>query len=340
MRRSLAPEGCRHAPDDAGGTADSPIARSLPRTIRSLCPECLQTIPADGIRRGRARGHAEGLPDARARSGTSCSPTPRCSSGWRSGTSGTARGLRTPPGARTGRVRSAAASAAGTPATPRSPTWTSRPGAISPARSALPTPTGSPMNCPSSRPWRRSGGFEPNQPAPAFAVQFTGGEPTVHPRFLDIVASAKALGFSHIQVASNGAEIGRSGFRAPGAGCRAAVHLPPDGRDDRRRLPADPRAGTPGHQTRRAGVGSKAGLRVIFVPTIVRGVNDHQIGDLFRLAFEHLDVLSGISFQPMTFTGRVPEGDRLRLRFTLSGPGARVQRADRRHAPAGRTGSR
>jgi len=47
-------------------------------------------------------------------------------------------------------------------------------------------------------------------------------------------------------------------------------------------------------------------------------VNDHQIGDLFRLAFEHLDVLSGIAFQPMTFTGRVPEGDRLRLRFTLS----------------------
>jgi uncharacterized radical SAM superfamily Fe-S cluster-containing enzyme len=42
------------------------------------------------------------------------------------------------------------------------------------------------------------------------------------------------------------------------------------------------------------------------------------MGDLYRLAFEHLDVLSGISFQPVTFTGRIPEGDRLRRRFTLS----------------------
>jgi len=50
----------------------------------------------------------------------------------------------------------------------------------------------------------------------------------------------------------------------------------------------------------------------------VRGVNDHQIGDLFRLAFEHLDILSGISFQPVTFAGRVPEGDRLQRRFTLA----------------------
>jgi len=62
----------------------------------------------------------------------------------------------------------------------------------------------------------------------------------------------------------------------------------------------------------------KAGLRVIFVPTIVKGVNDHQIGDLCRLAFDHLDVLSGISFQPMTFTGRYPEPEREKLRFTLS----------------------
>ena len=156
------------------------------------------------------------------------------------------------------------------------------------------------------------------RPAPAFAVQFTGGEPTVHPRFLDILASAKAEGFSHIQVASNGLALADPDFacRARDAGLQY-IYLQMDGTSDdvfrkiRGRALLDKKLAV-------LQAARKAGLRVIFVPTILKGVNDHEIGELFRLAFEHLDVLSGISFQPMTFTGRMPEGDRLRLRFTLS----------------------
>lgn len=160
--------------------------------------------------------------------------------------------------------------------------------------------------------------FRAQRPAPAFAVQFTGGEPTVHPRFLDIVASAKALGFSHIQAASNGVRFADRDFarRARDAGLQY-IYLQMDGTSDD--VFRDIR-GRPLLDTKLAVLESarQAGLRVIFVPTIVRGVNDRQIGDLFRLAFEHLDVLSGISFQPVTFAGRVPEGDRLQKRFTLS----------------------
>ena len=160
--------------------------------------------------------------------------------------------------------------------------------------------------------------FRAQRPAPAFAVQFTGGEPTVHPRFLDIVAAAKALGFSHIQAASNGVRLADRDFarRARDAGLQY-IYLQMDGASDtvferiRGRALLD---------TKLAVLESarQAGLRVIFVPTIVRGVNDHEIGNLFRLAFQHLDILSGISFQPVTFAGRVPEGDRLRQRFTLA----------------------
>ena len=156
------------------------------------------------------------------------------------------------------------------------------------------------------------------RPAPAFAVQFSGGEPTVHPRFLDIVASAKALGFSHIQAATNGLKFADPDFagRAREAGLQY-LYLQMDGTSDDvfRTL-----RGRPLLAEKLAVLESarKAGLRVIFVPTIVKGVNDHEIGNLLRLAFEHLDVLSGIAFQPMTFTGRVPEGDRLEQRFTLS----------------------
>ncbi|MBP5394922.1 MAG: radical SAM protein, partial [Candidatus Methanomethylophilaceae archaeon] len=42
------------------------------------------------------------------------------------------------------------------------------------------------------------------KPTKCPAVQFSGGEPTIHPRFFDIIKKAKELGFSQIQFASNG----------------------------------------------------------------------------------------------------------------------------------------
>ncbi|HEX9190687.1 MAG TPA: radical SAM protein [Candidatus Deferrimicrobiaceae bacterium] len=156
------------------------------------------------------------------------------------------------------------------------------------------------------------------RPAPAFAVQFTGGEPTLHPRFLDVVSAARKMGFSHIQAATNGLKFVDPDFsrRARDAGLQY-LYLQMDGVTDDvfREFRGEPLLAA-----KRKAIDSarKAGLRVVFVPTIARGVNDHQIGDLYRLAFEHLDVVSGISFQPVTFTGRYPEPDRLRSRFTLS----------------------
>jgi hypothetical protein len=62
----------------------------------------------------------------------------------------------------------------------------------------------------------------------------------------------------------------------------------------------------------------KAGLRVILVPTIIRGVNNHQLGDLVKLTFENLDTITGLSMQPISFIGRYSESDRLKQRYTLA----------------------
>jgi uncharacterized radical SAM superfamily Fe-S cluster-containing enzyme len=156
------------------------------------------------------------------------------------------------------------------------------------------------------------------KPAPCTTVQYTGGEPTIHPRFLDIVKASKELGFTHIQVATNGIKFSDPEFamKAREAGLQY-LYLQMDGVTDEvfekirgRRL----------LETKLKVIESarKAGLRVIFVPAIIRGINDHQIGDLIRLAFENLDVMTGISIQPIVFTGRYNEEHRLRERYTLA----------------------
>lgn len=160
--------------------------------------------------------------------------------------------------------------------------------------------------------------FRAQRPAPAFAVQFSGGEPTLHPRFLDIVSSARDMGYSHVQAATNGLKFieGDFAFRAREAGLQY-LYLQMDGVTDDVfvKLRGKPLLEA---KLKILEAARRAGLRVVFVPTIARGVNDHQIGDLYRLAFRNLDVVSGMSFQPQAFIGRYPEADRLSNRFTLS----------------------
>ena len=72
----------------------------------------------------------------------------------------------------------------------------------------------------------------------------------------------------------------------------------------------------------------KAGLKIVYVPTIVKGVNEHQIGDILRLALEYIECSSGISFQPVAFTGRIARHELEAKRFTLSDFAHAVEAAD------------
>ena len=156
------------------------------------------------------------------------------------------------------------------------------------------------------------------KPAPNDAVQFMGGEPTIHPRFLDIVRAAKDMGFKHIQVASNGIKLADPDFavRAREAGLQY-IYLQMDGVDDEVFKKIRGRALL---ETKLKVIESarKAGLRIIFVPTLIKGINDQQLGPLINLAFENLDVLTGIAIQPVVFTGRYAEEERFSKRFTLA----------------------
>jgi hypothetical protein len=154
------------------------------------------------------------------------------------------------------------------------------------------------------------------RPVAGRIVQFSGGEPTVYPRFFDAVTLAKEMGFSHIQAATNGIMLSDLAFakRAKEAGL-STLYLQFDGCDDQvyRRT-----RGEALHEIKMRVIENcrQTGMKIVLVPTIVRGVNDDQIGAIVRTAVENADVISAITFQPVAFTGRLNRNELAAKRFT------------------------
>ena len=156
------------------------------------------------------------------------------------------------------------------------------------------------------------------RPTPNRVVQFSGGEPTIYPRFHDVLRMATEMGFTHIQCATNGIEFANLEFaqQAHEAGLHT-LYLQFDGVTDEVYLRT---RGVRLLEKKLAAIENcrKAGLKIVFVPTIVKGVNDHEIGALIRLAMDNIDTVSGFSFQPVCFTGRINRRELEAKRFTQS----------------------
>ncbi len=149
-------------------------------------------------------------------------------------------------------------------------------------------------------------------------IQFSGGEPTLHPHFLEAVSYAKELGFISVQIATNGITLAQEKFakKAAEAGLRM-IYLQFDGT-----------FGGIYQKTRGVDIWKikqkavencrKFGITVTLVPTLVKGVNDHQVGDIIKFAMDNIDTVVAISFQPVAFTGRIDYEERMAGRYTLS----------------------
>ncbi|MBU0641530.1 MAG: radical SAM protein [Planctomycetes bacterium] len=155
------------------------------------------------------------------------------------------------------------------------------------------------------------------QPYPATAIQFTGGEPTLHPDFFRIVKRANEMGFSHVQAATNGIALAEREYaqRAAEAGLHT-LYLQFDGLNDDmyRRLRAQPLLEK---KLRCVENCRELDIKICLVPTIVKTVNDDQVTPIFRFAVENADVISAISYQPVAFTGRIKRQELERKRYTL-----------------------
>ncbi len=129
---------------------------------------------------------------------------------------------------------------------------------------------------------------------------------------------ARRVGYSFVQVNTNGRRLASDEnyvIRLKEAGL-SSVFLQFDGVDDGiyRNLRGRPLLDEKLEAIDNCG---RAGLGVVMVPTLVRGVNTDTIGVMVRKALELAPAVRGIHFQPVSYFGRFPEGSGDEGRFTL-----------------------
>jgi 7,8-dihydro-6-hydroxymethylpterin dimethyltransferase len=160
------------------------------------------------------------------------------------------------------------------------------------------------------------------KPRRQLSVQFSGGEPTLSPYFLEAIRYARKVGYRVVQAATNGIEFAKRpefAKEAAEAGLRYA-YLQFDGIGN----------GPNSHR----GVGNlfdvklqaienlhQAGVSIVPVVTIVNGVNNEQVGRVVQFALDNPKKITLLSFQPVSFTGRdeaISDERRQAQRYTLS----------------------
>lgn len=140
-------------------------------------------------------------------------------------------------------------------------------------------------------------------------VQFSGGEPTIHPQIIDFVRAAQTRGIKFVMVNTNGRRIAADdGFLAELNEVRPSLYFQFDGfeAETYRRLRGEP--DILDEKVRALDRLAEIGLNVTLVPAIERGVNDHEVGKIVEFAVRH-PAVRGVNFQPVFHSGRHPDHD-------------------------------
>lgn len=140
-------------------------------------------------------------------------------------------------------------------------------------------------------------------------VQFSGGEPTIHPQIIDFVKAAKARGIRFVMINTNGKRIARDDkFVEQLAEVRPSFYFQFDGFERQTSLALRGDAEIVEERIRALDRLAAVGLQVTLVPAIERGVNEHEIGRIVDFAIAH-PAVRGINFQPAFHAGRHPGHD-------------------------------
>jgi uncharacterized radical SAM superfamily Fe-S cluster-containing enzyme len=150
-------------------------------------------------------------------------------------------------------------------------------------------------------------------------VQISGGEPTIHPQFFEILDAARRRPIKHLMVNTNGVRIAQD----PDFARRLKDYLPGfelylqfDS------LEEGPLRDLRGADLRRVRLQAlerlnEHNISTTLVVTVKKGVNDQELGHIIDFALRQ-PCVRGVTFQPIQAAGRLENFDATRDRLTLA----------------------
>jgi len=149
-------------------------------------------------------------------------------------------------------------------------------------------------------------------------LQLSGGEPTLRDDLPELVRYAKSAGCSYVQVNTNGLRLAREPDYAKQL-AEAGLDIVFLQFDGTREEIFEQLRGAPLLEEKLEAIRICAalGVGVTLVPTVVRGVNDDDLGALVTLAASLSPGVRGVHFQPVSYFGRFPNRAERGSRYTL-----------------------
>ncbi|XEC94903.1 radical SAM protein [Paenibacillus tarimensis] len=150
-------------------------------------------------------------------------------------------------------------------------------------------------------------------------VQISGGEPTTHPQFFDILDLCKSRPIKHLMLNTNGIRIAQERDFAQ----RLAEYMPGfeiylqfDGFEERT---LQELRGADLRRIRERAIAhlNEFNISTTLVVTLKKGLNDHEVGDIISYGVKQRAV-RGVTFQPIQAAGRLEDYDPSVDRLTVS----------------------
>lgn len=154
-------------------------------------------------------------------------------------------------------------------------------------------------------------------------IQLSGGEPTIHPQFMEMIALLFDRGFKKVCINSNGIKLAQPAFTGKLAACTRAypgaelfVYLQFDGFEENTYQALRGRADL--LETKRKALAHCEANNISIHPvmTLTQGINDHEVGDFLQLAVDTPE-LKNVVIQPAMYSGRY-DNPRMQKRLTLA----------------------
>ncbi|UCG70663.1 MAG: radical SAM protein [Thermoplasmata archaeon] len=154
-------------------------------------------------------------------------------------------------------------------------------------------------------------------------LQISGGEPTLHPDIMEILKYAGQMGIKYPMLNTNGIKLADRDFARKISETmknepyikKPLIYLQFDGFSDETYMAL---RGRPLLDIKQKALKNcmEFGMNVTLVPTIVRGINEHEIGKVIDLALNDNNIKM-VNFQPSTLTGRYELDDKGNRRLTI-----------------------